>query len=516
MRDGLMRDIWTRSLEALRTKLPRGHYEDLVRSVVYLGSGPGEVVLQVPGRVQRDWIVEHYLELLARELEDQAGHPLEIKLEIAARSAGRARKGRTPLQVRSLLPPQPGLVTSGTADPVLFQPDVARTSVPPSFESAPPPIQPEQPPAVGPALPAPAALLQRDRPGPAEGLAAEPELSGPRLNSRYTLQSFVIGPSNQMAHAACVGICKNPGRLYNPLFLYGDSGLGKTHLLQAVGHQVLRDRPNKRIVYRSTEDFINDFTRSLRNQRMDAFRRFYREECDVLLLDDVQFMSRKEQTQQEFFHTFEALLARGSQIVMSCDRLPREIDQLDERLRSRFTWGLLADIHVPELETRVAILHKKAELDGLPLDDDVALFLASSFRTNVRELEGSLTRLGAYASLGKRSTITLEFAREVLEEHLPRLRTITIEEAIKLVADFYRIRPADLKGERRHRNVARPRQVAMYLAREVLQRSFPEIGRAFSRDHTTVIAACRKVEELMLGDAALSSEVDSLKRRLSE
>jgi len=522
-----MRDIWTRSLESLQSKLPRAHYDDLVRSVVCSRVDSHTVTLQVCGRVQRDWIVEHYLELLGRELEIQAGHSLSIDLEIAPRRDGRTRKSSSPSQSRPQAVPAPGGTPllgprAASRTPLLLP--AGRARVAPRAGSSPPPSSPE---AAPPQATRSAAAAAVDLPTVPTAATAElpscPSFpakaetgSSTLLNARYTLSTFVVGPSNQMAHAACVGICQRPGRLYNPLFLYGSSGLGKTHLLQAVGHRLLQEQPGRQVVLRSTEDFINDFTRSLRQQHMDSFRRFYREQCDLLLLDDVQFMSGKEQTQQEFFHTFEALLQRGSQIVMTSDRLPREIDRLDERLRSRFTWGLLADIQVPELETRIAILQQKAEMAGLLLDDEVALFLADSFRSNIRELEGTLTRLCAYATLLRPPRISLEFVQEVLRDHLPRSRKLTIEDAIKLVADFYRIRPADLKGARRHRNVARPRQVAMFLVREVMQRSFPEIGRAFGKDHTTVISACRKVEDLLRRDTDLGQEVESLKRRMSE
>ena len=331
-----------------------------------------------------------------------------------------------------------------------------------------------------------------------------------RLDPWYTFDSFVVGDSNQMAHAAAFGICRFPGQEFNPLFLYGESGLGKTHLLQAIAHEVLRTG-DLRVVYRSAEDFMNDFTRSLRDHHMESFRRFYREDCDLLLLDDIQFIGGKEQTQQEFFHTFEALLRRGCHIVITCDRPPREIDKLDERLKTRFSWGLLADIQLPGLETRIAILQNKAEMDNVKLGKKVALFLAEHFRNSIRDLEGALHRIGAYSRISGRP-MSVEFAREVLKDHLPRSRKLSIEDVIRLVAEHYCLRASDLTGKHRHRLVARPRQVAMYLSRNMLDCSFPEIGRAFSRDHTTVMSACSRIESLFDRDEDLCSSIDELKR----
>ncbi len=523
-----MGDIWQRSLRALRKSLPADHFADLTASVRVRELDTARVCLEVPGRIQRDWIIEHYVELLASQLQAAAGHPVKVEVEVVPRR----RRRRT----RSRAATKPDGITSdgrtGRRSPV-------PTPGPLSGQRRIEPIAACKPSAAPPA-PAPAQqyplqqLLQVAGPAPpstglskstpAPALAAgEERLLPPAdplalrrlLNERYTFDTFVVGSSNQMAHAAATGTAAAAGKLYNPLFLYGGSGLGKTHLLQAVGHRVLVDAPGLRVVYRSAEDFMNDFTRSLRLQRMEVFRSFYREQCDVLLLDDVQFMSRKEQTQQEFFHTFEALFRRGRQIVMTSDRLPREIDHLDDRLCSRFTWGLLADIQSPALETRVAIVQKKAEVDGLSLRDDVALFVAESFRTNVRELEGALTRLAAYASFAGRA-VTLAFAREVLGEHVPAGPGHTIEDTIKAVADHYGLRVTDIRSKRRHRAVARPRQVAMFLARTLLDHSFPEIGRAFERDHSTVMSACRRIKSLMRTDSDLANQVKALRLRLQD
>ncbi len=496
-----MLDIWNQTLEALRQSLSGEFYRELTHSVRCSEVSDERVVLQAPGRVQRDWIVEHYLALIEAELLRQAGRDIEVLVEVAPKAprVKPARRGR----------PAPAAVLT------------AAPSAAPAAPAA--PALAAQAAATAPA----AALLTPQRPSPAATLPRSPapqaqvSLSGGspvagQLNDRYTFESFVVGNSNQMAHAAALAVCDEPGKVYNPLFLYGGSGLGKTHLLQAVGHAVLRRRPDARVLYRSAEDFMNDFTRSLRMQNMEAFRRSYRDEVDLLLLDDAQFMARKEQTQQEFFHTFEALFQRGAQIVMTCDRLPREIDHLDERLRTRFAWGLLADVQAPGLETRIAIVQRRGELDGFELPRNVALFLAEHFRNNVRELEGALKRLTAYASFQGRSLLTLDFAREVLQEHLPRGVQLGVDDAIRAVAEHFDIRSTDIKGQRRHRSVARPRQIAMYLVRELLEQSYPEIGRAFGRDHTTVLSACRKVEELIESDAGFAQDVEALRRKLRE
>ena len=309
-----------------------------------------------------------------------------------------------------------------------------------------------------------------------------------------------------------MSVAARPGVAYNPLFIHGGVGLGKTHLLHAVGQRVLEGRPHLRVLYRSAEMFINDFVRALATKSMDGFRRTYRRDCDVLLVDDVQFLASKERTQEEFFHTFEALKNSGRQIVLTSDRPPRDIDNLADRLRSRFNWGLTVDIHPPSLETRIAIAHKKARHDGIELPDAVAEYLAESFRGNIREMEGCLNRLGAFADFSRRP-ITLDFAQEVLKDQMPDRRQPTSEDVIRSVAEHFGLRPAELKGRRRHRAISRPRQIAMWLCRQTLSKSYPEIGRDFGKDHSTVISACRKIDEQIEVDAAVRTAVDVLSRR---
>ena len=335
------------------------------------------------------------------------------------------------------------------------------------------------------------------------------------LLPKYTFDNFVVGASNQFAHAASKAVANQPGDHYNPLFIYGGVGLGKTHLVNAIGHQVLDRNENARVVYLSSESFMNELIAALRRDRMDEFKAKFRR-IDVLIVDDVQFLAGRERTQEEFFHTFNSLYDGHHQIVLTSDKFPKEIPDLEERLRNRFEWGLIADIQPPDVETRIAILEKKAEFEGIELPPDVANFLAENIDSNVRELEGSLTRLGAFASLNK-CPITVDFARDVLQSVLrDRVeRAITIESIQKAVCDFFRIRPNDLRSKRRTRTVALPRQVAMYLCRRYTNASFPVIGDRFGgRDHSTVIHAHQVIERRVREDPAFRATVERLERLL--
>lgn len=335
------------------------------------------------------------------------------------------------------------------------------------------------------------------------------------LLPKYTFGSFVVGASNQFAHAGCKAVASQPGDHYNPLFIYGGVGLGKTHLVNAIGHQILDRNPEARILYLSSESFMNELIAALRRDRMDEFKNRFRR-IDVLIVDDVQFLAGRERTQEEFFHTFNSLYEGHRQIVLTSDKFPKEIPDLEERLRNRFEWGLIADIQPPDMETRVAILEKKAELEQIELPYDVAVFLASNIDSNVRELEGSLTRLGAFASLN-RCSITVEFAREVLHSVLrdKAERAITIESIQKTVCDFFRIRPNELRSKKKTRNVALPRQVAMYLCRRYTAASFPVIGDRFGgRDHSTVIHAAQVVERRLEQDASFRATVERLAKMI--
>ena len=346
----------------------------------------------------------------------------------------------------------------------------------------------------------------------------EPARPPQRINhlvAKYTFANFVVGTSNQFAHAACVAVANQPGDHYNPLFIYGGVGLGKTHLVNAIGHQAVAQRPNSKVVYLSSESFMNELIASLRRDHMDEFKKKFRN-VDLLILDDVQFIAGKERTQEEFFHTFNSLYESHKQIVITSDKFPKEIPGLEDRLRNRFEWGLIADIQPPDMETRVAILQKKAEVEGVLLPHDVAIFLASNIDSNVRELEGSLTRLGAFSSLTN-AIITVDLAKELLRNTLKGAqREITVENIQKTICDYFNIKIGDLKAKRRTQNIALPRQVAMYLCRKYTENSFPAIGDKFGgRDHSTVIHASKTIERKIKEDPHMQNTVEKLERNLN-
>ena len=334
------------------------------------------------------------------------------------------------------------------------------------------------------------------------------------LAPRYSFDTFIVGSSNQFAHAACRAVAEAPSRSYNPLFIYGGVGLGKTHLMHAVGHYVLNHLKSLKLTYISSERFMNEMINALRYDRVLDFRERYRS-VDVLLVDDIQFLAGKEATQTEFFHTFNALYDSQKQIVISSDRPPHEITQLEERLRSRFEWGLIADIQPPDLETKVAILKKKAEAEGVALPDNVALFIAGKIKSNIRELEGSLIRLVAYASLTGRE-ISLPLAQDVLRNVLQHdERAVTIEVIQKFVADYYQLKVAELKSRNNSKSIAMPRQIAMYLCKTLTNASLPEIGKSFGgKHHSTVIHSIKKIEDLRKRDGNFNTLVNTLAESL--
>ena len=336
------------------------------------------------------------------------------------------------------------------------------------------------------------------------------------LDPRYVFDSFVVGSSNQFAHAACAAVAEAPGRNYNPLFLYGGVGLGKTHLLHAIGNQILKYRPDTCIQYIASETYINDLITSIRREQMDEFRAKYRRTCDVLLVDDIQFFAGKDRTQIEFFHTFNSLHLAKKQIVVTSDKSPHDIQDLEERLKSRFQWGLIADIQPPELETRVAILKAKAASEGFQLAEDVAMFLAQYVKSNVRELEGTLIRLAAHSRLAH-VPIDLALTRQVLKDLLSDPGpTITVQQIQKLVAGHFNVTVSDLRGGRRHRAIALPRMIAMFLARKHTRSSFPDIGKKFgNRDHSTVISAVNKIERIQGSDNVVRQALKDIERSLA-
>ena len=352
---------------------------------------------------------------------------------------------------------------------------------------------------------------REEPPQPANSVAenSDAATSGGFLNARYTFDTFIVGPSNQFAHAACRAVAEAPSRSYNPLFIYGGVGLGKTHLMHAIGQYVLQHDSTTRLTYISSERFMNEMINALRYDRILEFRERYRS-VDILLVDDIQFVSGKEGTQTEFFHTFNALYDAQKQIVLSSDHPPHEIPALEERLRSRFEWGLIADIQPPDIETRVAILKRKAEAEGIPLPDSVALYIAGRIKSNIRELEGSLIRLIAYASLTGRE-ISLELTQEVLKNVLDQdVKAVTIETIQRFVSDYYQLKIGDLKSRNNSKSIAMPRQIAMYLCKSLTSASLPEIGRSFGgKHHSTVIHSLKKVEELRKRDGDFNSLISN-------
>lgn len=351
---------------------------------------------------------------------------------------------------------------------------------------------------------------------PTKSIIVNDEMSS-TLNPKYTFNSFVIGNSNRFAHAASLAVAEAPAKAYNPLFIYGGVGLGKTHLMHAIGHYILESNPNAKVVYVSSEKFTNELINAIKDDKNEEFRSKYRN-VDVLLIDDVQFIAGKERTQEEFFHTFNALHDANKQIILSSDRPPKEIPTLEDRLRSRFEWGLIADIQVPDFETRMAILKKKADVENLNVANDVMGYIASKIKSNIRELEGALIRIIAYSSLTNRE-VSVDLATEALKDIISKKqgKHVTIDAIQDVVASYYNLRIEDLKSQRRTRSVAYPRQIAMYLSRKLTDMSLPKIGEEFGgRDHTTVIHAYEKISENLKTDDTLQHTVNNITKKLTQ
>lgn len=337
------------------------------------------------------------------------------------------------------------------------------------------------------------------------------------LNPKYTFQSFVIGNSNRFAHAASLAVAESPAKAYNPLFIYGGVGLGKTHLMHAIGHYILQENPKAKVVYVSSEKFTNELINAIKDDKNEDFRNKYRK-VDVLLIDDIQFIAGKERTQEEFFHTFNALHEENKQIILSSDRPPKEIPTLEDRLRSRFEWGLIADIQPPDFETRMAILKKKADVEGLNVPNEVMVYIATKIKSNIRELEGALIRIIAYSSLTNRD-VSVDLASEALKDIISNKESapVTVKTIQESVANYYNLRIEDLKSQRRTRNIAYPRQIAMYLSRKLTDMSLPKIGEEFGgRDHTTVIHAYEKISENLKTDEGLQSMINDITKKLTQ
>ena len=466
-----MEDLWERALQDLRGRVSSENFDTWLAPLSLERAEDVTVTLRVPNKFYADWLHTHYRDALLEALRSQ-GAPDSVRVEFSVSEVTRPR-----VNVRSSeLPPRPQV-------PTLVPPVAA--------------------PIAG--------------PQPAPASAGPYSTAGSGLNPRYMFDNFVVGPSNQLAHAAAVAAASSRQKRYNPLFIYGGVGLGKTHLVNAVGHRALADNPHLRVLFVSAERFTNEFIWALQNHRINEFRERYRNGCDVLLMDDIQFLAGREQTQEEFFHTFNSLYHADRQIVVTSDVYPQQIPEMEERLISRFQWGLVADIQAPELDTRVAIVKKKAEQEHIDLPDEVAHFLAETVQSNVRELEGTLLRLAVKAELLKRP-IELAFAREALRgTNPPRESLTTVDDIQRAVCEYFNIRMSDLKSHRRHRSVAQPRMIAMYLCRQRLNTSYTELGDRFGgKDHTTVMSAVRKIEGRILSrDADVLAIVQAIEHRLN-
>ncbi|MGF1465231.1 MAG: chromosomal replication initiator protein DnaA [Sandaracinaceae bacterium] len=465
-----MADLWESALRSLRSRLSEENYRTWLEPVQLDTIDDGVVVLRIPNRFYADWISSHYLDLILDSLREESGQDgLSVDWQID--------EG---LQKQMDAEAQQPLDAPQASDPLLE--GHGANGTPPNGVT------------VG------------------AGSAAAVESN---LNPKYRFDNFIVGPSNQLAHAASVAAASSPGTRYNPLFIYGGVGLGKTHLVNAIGHRVRQDRRNARVLFLSAERFTNEFIWALQNHRINEFRNRYRTSCDVLCIDDIQFLAGREQTQEEFFHTFNSLYHADRQIVVTSDVYPQQIKEMEERLISRFQWGLVADIQPPELDTRIAILKKKAEQERIVLSDDVALLIAQHVQSNVRELEGTLLRLAVKAELTHKP-IDLEFARGTLGAHGPPVeKQATVEDVQRAACDYFNIRLSDLKSHRRHRAVSFPRMVAMYVCRQRLKLSYPELGDRFGgKDHTTVMSAVKKIGRLLEEDDQVRDAIVAIERKV--
>lgn len=462
--------LWLQCLQRLQEELPAAEFSMWVRPL-QAELNDNTLTLFAPNRFVLDWVRDKYLNNINRLLMEFSGNDVpNLRFEVGS---------------RPVVAPKPA--------PVRTAADVAAESS------------------------APTQLAQRKPIHKTwdDDSAAADITHRSNVNPKHKFNNFVEGKSNQLGLAAARQVSDNPGAAYNPLFLYGGTGLGKTHLLHAVGNAIVDNNPNAKVVYMHSERFVQDMVKALQNNAIEEFKRYYRS-VDALLIDDIQFFANKERSQEEFFHTFNALLEGNQQIILTSDRYPKEISGVEDRLKSRFGWGLTVAIEPPELETRVAILMKKAEDHQIHLPDEVAFFIAKRLRSNVRELEGALNRVIANANFTGRP-ITIDFVREALRDLLAlQEKLVTIDNIQKTVAEYYKIKVADLLSKRRSRSVARPRQLAMALAKELTNHSLPEIGDAFGgRDHTTVLHACRKIEQLREESHDIKEDYSNLIRTLS-
>lgn len=465
---------WEQCLNYLQSELPSQQFNTWIRPLRAVANG-SQLQLLAPNRFIKDWVVDRYLDRISQIVSEVSTQPgCDVVVDIGARAPIRPIGSPAPIATQSAPRPEP----------------------------APRPAVEPQP--------------QASRPARVRRVEVEGGIRHQSsLIENHTFDTFVEGKSNQLARAAAMQVAENPGQAYNPVFLYGGVGLGKTHLMHAVGNAMLKHKPEAKIVYLHSERFVADMVKALSLNAINEFKRYYRS-VDALLIDDIQFFANKDRSQEEFFHTFNALLEGGQQMILTCDRYPKEINGLEERLKSRFGWGLTVAVEPPELETRVAILMKKAEQEKIDLPQDAAFFIGQRVRSNVRELEGALKRVIASARFMARS-IDIPLIRESLKDLLAlQDKQVSVDNIQRTVAEYYKIKVADLTSKRRSRSVARPRQLAMALAKELTNQSLPEIGDGFGgRDHTTVLHACRKIKELRETSADIREDYQNLLRSLT-
>jgi len=512
--------IWKRCLDYLQDELPSQQYNTWIRPLQVETEGDG-ILLRAPNRFVKDWVKDKYLHRIHEIACEINGTMIEVEVTIGGVGGAKAKFVPTAMPKLPTKKPAPPAMPSNNRKPSFIMDDVEVD------EDANAPLQGsldiEQA-----TLPVARTSRSRSAAAPTFGPTSLAKPAGRRevqveggiqhqsfLNKTFTFDTFVEGKSNQLAHAAAQQVAENAGGSYNPLFIYGGVGLGKTHLMHAVGNRLQQKDSNAQVLYVHSERFVQDMVKALQLNAINEFKRFYRS-LDALLIDDIQFFAGKERSQEEFFHTFNALLEGGQQMILTCDRYPREINGLEERLKSRFGWGLTVAVEPPELETRVAILLKKADQANVHLPDDAAFFIAQKIRSNVRELEGALKRVIANSHFTG-SEITLPFIKESLKDLLAlQDRQVSIDNIQRTVAEYYKLKLSDLLSKRRTRSIARPRQVAMALSKELTNHSLPEIGEAFGgRDHTTVLHGCRKVKELKETMADIREDYKNLMRSLT-
>jgi len=535
--------LWQDCLGQLQHELPAQQYNTWIRPLVASTDDNGQLSLSAPNRFVKDWVKDKYLQRIQEILSElNGGRITHVDIVVGEARPMFQRPAVNPAPVQPAAAPQAPAAAVVKEEFAFAQPadnrfeakDFSQVAATPSMADSAPlqgdllsaedkggfadtgfgsnqPAMPSYSGASNLTQPVSRAPVKPKREVQVEGGLQHQSF----LNTNFTFQSFVEGKSNQLAHAAARQVAENAGGSYNPLFIYGGVGLGKTHLMHAVGNYLQSKDPNAKVLYVHSERFVQDMVKALQLNAINEFKRFYRG-LDALLIDDIQFFAGKERSQEEFFHTFNALLEGGQQMILTCDRYPKEINGLEERLKSRFGWGLTVAVEPPELETRVAILMKKAEQSNVHLPDDAAFFIAQKIRSNVRELEGALKRVIANSHFTG-SDITLPFIKESLKDLLAlQDKQVSIDNIQRIVAEYYKLKLSDLLSKRRTRSIARPRQVAMALSKELTNHSLPEIGAAFGgRDHTTVLHACRKIKELQETTADVREDYKNLLRSLT-